>query len=539
MDNQLLFCTFARDKTIYTTKNTYIMSKKKVTEDYELTVEDLQRFVHEWQNMSDDDRDIVKQMMREMLGSEDSNEPDDLNAHYYTYKGPEQYNQGSKRVPKWLKKIWDADYDDWLQLCHDTADKGKDMTDEKRSSDIRKYLCMLIDEFYNIGYPEQDPIRLVAPLWLIEHYHLTDCLDMALELLRQDAWFYTAYIDYAPQCLSAVLYQIGCDHTDKLREMLYEEGLVPLIKPIVFNALIWVILRQPQQRLATVAMLLQYLNHCLKICKRGASARNIPGYAYALAYAHIDEARAILKRLFKELKGLDMETFQEIEAIYDDPTGQLEGSLFDSVNGYLNHHDETDDFFDDENEWDDNEDDWRYDKEEPDDTSIYDRWKQRKRYTVRLELLDAPCTVERTVQVPSNLRLDALAQLILLAFGRKDAPSEYIYEAGDRLYPNNNCHAFTLGILLKKKNQSALFNIYDREHEAHWQHGLTLEKSADYSDRTTSYMTLLDGRGTYPSKNVADMEAYIQRFLAGKLRQPNFKTVRQHIRDFEEQNTIM
>ena len=519
--------------TIYNRKSTYIMSKNKDTGGHELTIEDLQRFANEWENMSDGDRDLVKQMMCEMLGNEDSNEPDDLNAHYYTYEGPERYNQGSKRVPKWLKKIWDADYDDWLQLCHDTADMGKNLTDERQSSDIKKYLCMLIDEFYDSGEADPNPIRLIAPLWLIEHYHQTDCLDMVLELLRQDAWFYSAYIDYAPQCLSAVLYQTGRDHTDKLRDMLYEEGLIPLIKPIVFNALIWVVLRQPQQRLGTVAMLLQYLNHCLQICKRGASARNIPIYAYALAYAHIDEARAILKRIFKELKALDMETFKEIEAIYDDPTDQMEGSLFDSIDGYLNYHDVPDDFFDGEDGWDDNE------EEEPEDTGIYDRWKQQKRYTVRLELLDAPCTVERTLQVPSNLRLDALAQLIMLTFGRKDSPSEYIYEAGDMLYPNSSCHAFTLGDLLKKKNQSALFNICDREHETHWRHGLTLEKSADYSDRTTSYMTLLDGRGTYPSKNVNDMEAYTRRFLDGKLRQPNFKTVRQHIRDFEEENTIM
>ena len=147
--------------------------------------------------------------------------------------------------------------------------------------------------------------------------------------------------------------------------------------------------------------------------------------------------------------------------------------------------------------------------------------------------------MERTLQIPSDLRLDALAQLIMLSFGRNDAPSEYIYETGDKLYPNSDCHDFTLGDILKKKNQSVLFNIYDHEHEAHWRHGLTLEKSADYSDRTTSYMTLLDGRGTYPSQTVTDMETYTQRFLVGKLRQPNFKTVRQHIRDFEEENTIM
>ena len=29
---------------------------------------------------------------------------------------------------------------------------------------------------------------------LIEQHQLTDCLNLVLEVLRQDAWFYTAYI---------------------------------------------------------------------------------------------------------------------------------------------------------------------------------------------------------------------------------------------------------------------------------------------------------------------------------------------------------
>lgn len=34
-----------------------------------------------------------------------------------------------------------------------------------------------------------------------------------------------------------------------------------LIKPIVFNALIWITLRQPHKRLGVIAMLTDYLNH--------------------------------------------------------------------------------------------------------------------------------------------------------------------------------------------------------------------------------------------------------------------------------------
>lgn len=139
--------------------------------------------------------------------------------------------------------------------------------------------------------------------------------------------------------------------------MLYEDGLIPLIKPILFNALIWMTLRLPQKRLSFIVMLTTYLNHSLDICKKGASSRNIPIYARALAYAHINEARPILKRIFTEIKILDRDTFKEIEEIYDDPTDHLEGSLFDSIDGYLRHQIEQD------GNWDYDDEDYYEEKE--------------------------------------------------------------------------------------------------------------------------------------------------------------------------------
>ena len=321
------------------------MSKKKGQN--RLTEKNLENFLKMMERLPEEAKELVRQLAKNM--EQDSNDPNDLNIRYYSYEGPEQYNQGSKRVPKWLKDMWDAyDYDSWLALCEETAEKGKDLKDAVRSRNLKKYICMLIDEFYYSQNSEPNPIRLIGPLWLIEHYHLKDCLDLVLELLRQDAWFYTAYIDHAPQCVSAVLYQICNDQPDLLKSMLYEQGLIPLIKPIVFNALVWIVLRQPKQRLATVAIMTAYLNHCLKICKQGASARNIDNYAFALAYAHIGEARPILKRIYNEIDCLDKETFKEIESIYDDPTDQMEGQVFDSVDGYLRYHQEQADAWEDE-----------------------------------------------------------------------------------------------------------------------------------------------------------------------------------------------
>ena len=508
------------------------MSKKNGKNPEGITLEDLKAILENMDNMSDEEIEHAKELYQQFVeNNKDSGDPNTLNAVYYRYERPEQYNKGSKKIATWLRPMWKADYEDsWLQLCHDTALKGEGLTDEARSRDIRKYICLLIDDFNEHDDVEQDAIRLIGPLWLIEHYKLTDCLDLVLELLRQEAWFYTAYIDPAPQCLSAVIYQIGHEQTDLLRGMLYESGLIPLIKPIVFNALVWIALRLPQKRLAIVHVISTYLNHSLDICKQGASPRNIPMYAYALAYAHIHEARSILKRLFTEIDELDMDTFHEVESIYDDPTDHLEGFLFDSIEGYLHYREEQDAHSNwDDDDWDDNDEYY---------TSILDRTKQQKRYTVRIELMDAPEIVERTLQVPSNLRLSALAELAMLAFGRKDMPDGYAYQVRDELYPNIACNRFTLDDLLKEKNETAEFNILNEQTGTIWRHDIVLEKSSDYSERTDRYFNLISGRGSYPSKSTPDMDAHSQRFIDGKLRKPNFKSIRENIREFEESNMI-
>lgn len=404
------------------------MSKKKNdSEDMEF---DFGRLLKEMRNMSDDEIGLMGRMIQEMIGGDEPNSPDWINAHYYRYDGPESYAKPGEPVPKWLKPLWKVDYmeEDWRGLCTELAAKAEGCTTDKLERDLKKYLCLLIDDFNKSEQMEQNPIRLIGALWLMERFKVYGCFDMVLELLRQDAWFYTAYIEHNPQVIPAILFQLGADQTDKLRDMLYEEGLIPVIKPIVFNTLIWVILRKPEMRLKIVNMLITYLKHCLKICLEGADSRNVPTYAHALAYAQITEAKPILKRLFTEVDNLDEELYDEIEEIMDSEDDEhWEDFMYDSVEDYIERQKEqfglehnNEDNWEDDDDWDDEDDTDKF-------RGLFDHSKEQRRYTIRIELLDAPETVSRTLQVPSNIYLDLLLELIMIAFGRKDTPIDYTF----------------------------------------------------------------------------------------------------------------
>ena len=55
-----------------------------------------------------------------------------------------------------------------------------------------------------------------------------------------------------------------------------------------------------------------------------------------------------MKRIYNEIDSLDKDTFKEIESIYDDPTDQMEGQIFDSIDGYLRYYQEQADAWEDE-----------------------------------------------------------------------------------------------------------------------------------------------------------------------------------------------
>ena len=201
---------------------------------------------------------------------------------------------------------------------------------------------------------------------------------------------------------------------------------------------------------------------------------------------------------------------------------------------------------------DDEDDDDDYELE--DIHGIYDVSEKAKRYTVRVELVDAPEKVTRTLQLPSNMVLSGFAQLIMLAFGRQDVPEpyEFVEEDGFRFVSDDEEFALdkdywkmddvefnTVGFLLQKKGETVSFNIRKGKKKVIWRHTIVLEKSGRYTEKSEHRIELLKGEGFYPSKSMKSMDDYVKHFQQDKPKKPNFDGIRQRIRDFEKDNELL
>ena len=476
-------------------------------------------------NMSDDEQE---QVLNSMLGITHLAEVE--NKTFYTYKKPD-YEKNAPRMLQWLGPFWNARYeDDKVELCHFVEEDGRRMklTPQQKRDEMRGYMNMLFARF------DKDRLdnrwKLYGPLWMMEREKMTDCLDLVLEALRQDAYFMHAYIFRYEEWPSAVVYQLGKDQIDTLEKFLYEQGIIPDAKTIVLNALLWTLIRQPEKRLRITAILTKFLNHCLDICRQGASTMNLEFYAIALATAHVTETLPILQQMFKEL---EIHTFyieggiDEITRLMNDPEVKF-CCTYDSMDQYLNDEEEIeesqevneeayfgpagnkygkDDFDDDEDDYDDDD---LYDIH-----GIYDLSESADRYEIRIEKTEPANEPERTIQLPANMTLDGFAQLIMRAFGRTKLPEPYEFEdeEGFRYLSDEEEHALdkdywqmdptdinTVGILLQKRGETADFKIRKGKRKVIESYTLTLEKKGRYTAKTKQRIDLLKALALPPAQ---------------------------------------
>jgi hypothetical protein len=511
--------------------------------DGEHFLELMKEMMEKIQKMPKEQRDEIGQLLNGEL---------DLSAveneRFYTYQRPD-YSKKSTMVFRWLGPFWNAQNgDDKVMLCKfvESDIYMQQLTPEFMREEMRGYLYRLFAAF-EPGVSENH-WRLYGPLWMMERLQMTGCLDLVLEALRQDSYFFHNYFLHFVEWPSAVVYQLGKDQTDTLETFLYEQGIIPDNKVIVLNALVWVYLRHPEKRLQISAMLVKFLNHCLDICLKGASPMNIEQYAIACATAHIKETMPLLSRLFTELH---IPTFlltngaMELEQIMNDKKTPYY-CKYASMDEYLHDHEELYEL--DEADWSASDNPYDDDEEEEEDC-IYEEAETAKRYIIHIELVDAPEKVERTLQVPSNMYLTPFTELLMRCFDRQDTPDHYEYSDGYmRFLPDADDHALdkdywemdgtdysTVSQLFTKKGEKATFNI-KKGKKTLWRHILTLEKSGRYTQKIVNHIELLSGQGTYPQQSCKSMTDHAARFKGGKLKQPDFDAIRQRVRDFEEEN---
>lgn len=466
---------------------------------------------------------------------------DQINNQFYWYKRP-NYEEKALKVIKWLGPFWNAqDNDDKIELCKFVDKEWKQLPLEDKKAEVRGYMFTLFDRFS----PERQDnyYKLFGALWMMEQYQMTDCLDLALETLRQDAHFYTQFIAGREDCMTALIYQIGNGQIDMLDKFLYEQGLIPHVKPIVFKAIVLTLLKQPQQRLKIVSLLSKFLNHCLEICQKGASTVNIEQYAIILSYGHVTELLPLIRKLYKllHIKNIEFYGLADLEELMNDVFEPF-NCEHDNLTAFLKDLAEEENYYNDS--YDENDEDWDDAEEE---NEYYEIYEKCKRYILRLELMDGQETVERTVQVPSNMYLETFARLIMTAFGRSDVPNDYWFETkntrytpfpedielDDEKYDKDSTYEMFIQTILPKKGSIAHYDILDKKGNVKWRHAIVLEKIGRYTEKSQHYLELIDGRGAYPSKNTKDMSDFLSRIKEGKVPEPDFKSIRKKIEKLE------
>ncbi len=486
-----------------------------------------------------------------------------LNNNYYRYKRPD-YSKTKSDVFNWFGPFWNVQLDDdKKELCHFVRDDAERFTDIQRQDEIHDYFYSLFGRF-NKDY-KNNAWRLYGPLWILETFHYEDKLDLVLEVLRQDAYFYDQYLDNNEKFFASVLCQLGKNQLPVLVDFMSEQGLIPSSKAFVFDAIVEIALSQPSARLQAISAILKYLDKAYALCKQGAVAVNIDHYAYTLATAHIKEALPMLRKLYADLNlpSLDVEGIEEVESIMNDETIKFRYKYF-SFNEYLENEDyfdigfgfndeDIDDFCsDDDDDWDfdddDDDEDWDIDDEDEEYDIFWpvDDNEDQKRYTIKVELRDAPEEISRTLDVPSNIKLFALKEVIMKSFGRTDELTIFEYHKGlDRYLSDDMCMVlgytdtknaqyFTLQQLLKKKNDQAELFV---DGKMQLTHQITLIKKGKYADDDPEewLIDLVSAKGVYPVKSCKSMDEHAKKIASKKYRKLNETTIIDDLRRWEWQ----
>ena len=496
--------------------------------------------------------DMIEQMDEKqlaMLQSIISGEMDfdeQTNMIFYHYERPD-YSRQTKPYGNWLLPFKDVEPEEArLPLFERVEAAGNGLSLEEKRQDIRSFLYELFQPFDpNVRIQKETGCwQLYGPLWLLERLRLTDCLDIVLEALRQEAHFFTAQIDGMGDWFSAVLYQLGHNQLDVLESFIRENGIVPRAKPICFDAIVLAMLHQPQKRLKALSILSNYLNYIHKICLQGADTYNIEHYAISLCSAHAKELLPLIRLLYADLEVPTVEIaggISELEEMMNDDSLPFICE-YSSLDAAIREPEDEDD----EDFWENDYLDDEYDL--PNVEEIYDKSVHQKCYTVSIELLDAPIPVVRTLHVPSNIYLSAFVELLTIAFGWKKPAEKYVFDDGISFYTqtdsiNNDLFGQFLDVkqhvlaeLLKKRGDTLRFDIHLSQGNI-WKNTIRLEKSGRYKAGTEHLIVLGKAQGIYPCKSIPNMEDYARRLETGTLRETNMMKVRKALHDFDVNHT--
>lgn len=258
---------------------------------------------------------------------------------FYRYQCP-NYKKLTKSLAPCLEPILETDeIDDKLkaELMRGCSSISK----EELEDALRNLVLCIFVEFKDTKEPEF-MFLVVAVFWVMEHYELEDCLDIVLEILRQDYDFYAVFFNTKLASLLAIMiYQLGKNRLDELQEFMKEPGLIPFGKYFVADAVAHIAVETPERRAEVMDWFCKILDCYLE--KMAAGEPDIPFVTDHISKCLLDirgvEALPVLEKINAKysLPNHEAPAFETLKRQM--PGNKITGMKFTTIDEYLDKND--------------------------------------------------------------------------------------------------------------------------------------------------------------------------------------------------------
>lgn len=441
----------------------------------------------------------------------------------YSYKAP-SYSTLAKPMPDFMQKLFEAiNIADVYTAYSEAKKRMQDMAQDEREKTTRNFLLNILAKMQNgeVDITNTKQMPLLAGMALVEKFDMKVLADTILEVLvKQNYKFYQCYIEAFEEDCEYIISKTCCGKLDTLSQLMHTTGFLPFAYPMIVNAVVLMAKHDRANRLKYLAWVSTIVVDCVE---EMLQTELLDRLIEAAAEANATELLPLLKKLYDKYKLLSVTapTYKDAENIirngndheyieYDSLEELLEGIKEKKENDGMQNDsmDAYDDFF-----WDDEEDYFW------DDIFITNQ-KNVDMFTLNVTLNNAPLEIMRQIKVPSNIRLDALADILTIAMGWEGRHLNQ-FKANGKFYEetsyeedafNKECglkkfgqHEYSLRDLLNRKGNKILWE-YDFGDS--WEHSITLENRRKMSANDEYTVKLLKGKNACPPEDVGGVIGY-------------------------------
>lgn len=467
--------------------------------------------------------DELRNILDQMKGGNIFESYERLMDNMYSYKAP-SYSTLAKPMPDFMQKLFEAiNIADVYTAYSEAKKRMQDMAQDEREKTTRNFLLNILAKMQNgeVDITNTKQMPLLAGMALVEKFDMKVLADTILEVLvKQNYKFYQCYIEAFEEDCEYIISKTCCGQLDTLSQLMHTTGFLPFAYPMIVNAVVLMAKHDRANRLKYLAWVSTTVVDCVE---EMLQTELLDRLIEAAAEANATELLPLLKKLYDKYKILSVTapTYKDAENIirngndheyieYDSLEELLEeikekkendGMQNDSMDTY-------DDFF-----WDDEEDYFW------DDIFITNQ-KNVDMFTLNVTLNNAPLEITRQIKVPSNIRLDALADILTIAMGWEGSHLNQ-FKANGKFYEetsyeedafNKECglkkfgqHEYSLRDLLNRKGNKILWE-YDFGDS--WKHSVTLESRRKISAYEEYTVKLLKGKNACPPEDVGGVIGY-------------------------------